>query len=99
VSRVTQVLEELIKAITEEAVGVAVNRALSEHARRSVAGAQALTGRSAAKLAGVRRSTLTAALEAGALAGIKVGRRWSTTANAVEAWVQSGKPIYKKTVA
>lgn len=76
-----------------EIVGVAVTKALDDYRRREEADCQALSANAAAKLARTRRETVTIALETGTLKGRRSGRRWLTTAAAVRAWVEAGRPV------
>lgn len=92
-SRVSNAIDELLRAITEEVAGVVVNRALSEKTRRATQQAQVLSATRAARTANCRDSYLLSALASGALRGTKIGSRWSITTRDLETWVNAGKPV------
>lgn len=75
-----------------EMIGEAVARALDECRRRELADCQGLSLNGAAKMARTRRDTVLAALETGALKGIRRGTRWSVTAASVKSWLEAGRP-------
>jgi hypothetical protein len=79
-----------VRALIREAVAIA----LDDERRKAANDAQAMSVAQAAKIARVRRSTLTQALVSGAVVGRKTGTgRWLLLAADVAAWVRAGRPV------
>lgn len=92
-SRLSDALEELVRAITEEIAGVAVNRALNERERRATSDATGISATAAARIAGCRDGHVLAALRGGGLRGNRSGNRWVISSGELRRWVDAGRQL------